>query len=99
MSQHAFELFIVQEIKNALRHRNRGMLRIAPGGKSIRRVGWNHIKLWHRNANFLGKPLDYLISSRQLFACYWPGAISGKSNFVRKEISDKVGPGGNYQRQ
>ena len=48
MTQHTGQLALIENAPDALRYRDRGMFRIASGGKSIRRLFRNHVNLGHR---------------------------------------------------
>ncbi len=97
--QHAFQFLVVQQIQNALGHRNRSMLRIAAGGKSIRRIGRNHINLRHRQADLLRHALDHVVDARQLLTRHRLSAVGSQCDLVGKEIGDEVGDRGDAQRQ
>ena len=64
MRQHTLKFLVIQEIKNALRHRNGCMARIASGGERIRRIGRDNVDLGHRQPDALRHPLDHVIHPR-----------------------------------
>ena len=99
MRQHAFQFFVIQQVQDALGHGDRRMLRIASGGESVRRIGWNHVNLRHGQADLLRQPLDHLVYARQLLARDRLGAVGAQRNLVGKEIGDEVHHRGNAQSE
>ena len=99
VSKNAFEFFIIQQLQNSLRNRNRSVARISSRSERVRGVGWNHVHLRHRNADLLRQPLDSPISARELFARNWLCAIHCQSNLVGEEIRDEVHDSGKGQCQ
>ena len=62
--QHAFQLFIAQQAKDAMSDRNRSVRRITAGGESVGRFHGNHINLGHGKPDFLSDALYYAINPR-----------------------------------
>ena len=64
MGQYAFEFLVIQQIQDALRDRDRRMPGIAASSEGIGGIGWDHVDLRHRQADFLSHPFDYVIDAR-----------------------------------
>src|SRR5437764_11118935 len=98
MRQHALQFFIIQQIEDTAGHRDRSMLRVASGGKSIGRIAGNNVDFRHRQADALRKPLYYCVDARQILTRYRLGTIDAEGNLVGEKIGDKIQQRRNDQR-
>src|SRR6185369_17833936 len=97
--EHALEFLFVEQVQNACGDGDGGVLRVAPGGESVWRVGGDDEKLWHRDAHFLAEAFDNRVHARKFFTRYGLRAISCERNFVREEVGDEVHDAGNDERE
>ena len=75
------------------------MIRSASCRKRIRRLGRNHVNLWHGDADLLREALNNGVRAGQLFPRNRLRPVHGQRNLVREEVGNEVHHCCNDQRQ
>ncbi len=83
-----FELLIVQQPHDPFRRRNRGVARIAPCRKRVRRRVRNDVDLRHRKAGLRREPARH--DRQRMIRPDFLGAVHLQHDLVREPVGDEV---------
>ncbi len=97
MGDHAFQLVVVQNLEQPAGRRNRGMLRIAPGGKGVGLVGFDHIDRRHREPRSGGQPAHGRDKTPLAHGIRRPGPIHSQHELIRLPVGPDVHRPGKQQ--
>ena len=92
--QHSFEFLVIEQAQDAVGHRHRGVLRIAPRGKGIRRLGGQKVDFRHGQPGAAGQTLHHLVNAGQLLARDRARVVHPEHQLVGVEVAEEVHAGG-----
>ncbi len=90
VAQHARQLSFVENAPDTLRHRDRRMLGIAPGGERIGRLFGNHVNPGHRQTRPRSQILDQAVKFGIVVGGDFLSAIHFEHNFVAEPVTEEI---------